>query len=147
MNGRFKGHHHTKESKELLRQSHLGKKLSYEHKKRISESQIGKRSGDNNPNWKGGLAKEAIKIRQSIEYRLWRNAVFARDNFTCQKCNEKGIYLVAHHVKNFAQCPELRFAIDNGISFCRNCHRNFHRGYGVKNNTLEQVELFLQGMI
>lgn len=61
-------------------------------------------------------------IRHSLNYKLWREAVFARDNWTCVECKERGCYLEAHHIKPFAFFPELRFAIDNGVSVCTPCH-------------------------
>ena len=90
-----------------------------------------------------GKSTEIMKIRKSIEYRLWREAVFARDNWTCQKCGIKGGKLHSHHIQNFAQYPEIRFAIDNGITLCEGCHSNFHKRYGIKNNTKEQMNEFL----
>ena len=100
----FKGYKHSKEAK---------RKMKEKAKLRI---------GNKNSNWKGGIASENNKIRSSIEYRLWREAVFARDNWTCQKCRQRGSELNAHHIKNFAQYPELRFAIDNGMTLCKECH-------------------------
>lgn len=100
-------------------------------------------TGYKNPNWKGGITPENSKIRHSIEYRLWRESVFARDNWTCQKTKVKGGNLHPHHIKNFAEYPELRFAIDNGITFSKKTHDKFHKKYGRKNNTLEQVIEFL----
>ena len=84
--------------------------------------------GENNHSWQGGITPYTKKIRNSIEFRLWREAVFARDNWTCQKCEErcgngKAIYLEAHHIKGFTNYPELRFAIDNGLTLCRECHQ------------------------
>ena len=79
--------------------------------------------GENAYNWKGGLTSFNQKIRTSIEMRLLREAVFARDNWICQKCKKKGEKLNAHHIKPFAKYPELRFAIDNGITLCKECHR------------------------
>jgi 5-methylcytosine-specific restriction endonuclease McrA len=95
---------------------------------------------------RGGRKKttESKAIRDCIETRLWREAVFARDNFTCQKCKVRGGRLHSHHIQNFAQYPELRFAIDNGITFCKYCHRKFHKKYGRRNNTKEQLKEFLR---
>ena len=101
-------------------------------------------SGKNNGNWKGGISPEDKIIRRSIEYRLWRESVFARDNWTCQKCEKRGsIEIHPHHIKNFAEFSELRFAIDNGITFCKECHMEFHKIYGKKNNKKEQLIEFL----
>jgi 5-methylcytosine-specific restriction endonuclease McrA len=77
-----------------------------------------------------------------MEFRLWREAVFTRDNWTCQKCNRNGGYLHPHHIRNFAEEIDLRFAINNGITFCKACHKEFHKIYGVKNNYQNQVNEF-----
>ena len=79
-------------------------------------------------NWRGGITPESRKIRNSIQSRLWREAVFARDNWTCRYCRKKGGILHAHHIKSFAKYPELRFAIDNGKTLCRKpCHQSEHK--------------------
>ena len=101
------------------------------------------RKGEKAGNWKGGITSENHKIRTSIEYHLWQGSVFARDYWTCQKCYKKIKELHAHHIKNFLDYPELRFAIDNGITLCKKCHINFHKKYGNKNNTKEQMIEFL----
>lgn len=80
-------------------------------------------AGENHPNWKGGITPEARRARTSKEYLLWRAAVFERDDYTCVFCNKKGVRLEADHIKPFSLFPELRFAIDNGRTLCRTCHR------------------------
>ena len=99
--------------------------------------------GDKNCNWKGGVTSENEHIRKSIEYKLWQDSVFARDNFTDQKTGIRGGDLHAHHIQNFSSHPELRFAIDNGITLSVKSHRAFHKKYGFKNNTMEQLTEFL----
>ena len=75
-------------------------------------------------NWQGGITEINAQIRQSFEYKLWRKAVFERDNYTCIWCGDnKGGNLEADHIKPFAYYPELRFAIDNGRTLCENCHK------------------------
>jgi hypothetical protein len=100
-------------------------------------------SGENSATWKGGITPEHVQIRNSIEYTLWRNSVFSRDNFTCQKTGVRGGNLIAHHIYNFADYPELRFAIDNGITLSLESHKQFHKIYGKSNTTKEQLEEFL----
>jgi len=101
--------------------------------------------GEKNCNWKGdnSITSENKKIRYSIETRLWRESVFARDNWTCQKTGERGGRLISHHIQNFAQYPELRFAIDNGVTLSDKAHREFHKKYGFRKNTLEQLKEFI----
>ena len=85
-----------------------------------------RRLGINNPMWKGGITPENVRLRNLSEYKLWRSSVFERDSYTCQKCGAKGAILNAHHIKSFAEYPELRVAIDNGITLCEVCHKNKH---------------------
>jgi len=141
----------SKETKQKIRNKL--KKYYLLHPQIISQKQRKKISkalkGDKNPNWKGGITKENKRIKNQIEFRLWREAVFARDNWSCQKCgarngNGKEIYLNPHHIKNFADCIELRTSIENGITLCKNCHKLFHKIYGYKNNTREQIVEFLK---
>lgn len=102
-------------------------------------------SGANSGSWKGGITPENVKIRTSLEMNLWRKANMERDNFTCQICGIRGGELVVHHINNFAEFPELRTSIENGTTFCKQCHSDFHKEYGRRNNTKEQINDFLGG--
>src|SRR3990167_2266206 len=73
--------------------------------------------------WKGGITPINEAIRKSLEYKLWRKAVFERDNFTCIWCGKKDKTIQADHIKPFSLFPELRFAIDNGRTLCHDCHK------------------------
>ena len=101
----------------------LGKKHSEESRKKMREAQLNRGyKGEKHHSWKGGVTPINEKIRKSIEYRLWRESVFKRDNFTCLWCKKRGGKIHADHIKPFAFYPELRFAIDNGRTLCKECH-------------------------
>jgi 5-methylcytosine-specific restriction endonuclease McrA len=65
------------------------------------------------------------------EYKAWRLSVYKRDNFTCQypNCGRKGFSakIQAHHIKRWADFPELRFLVSNGITLCKRCHNNIEK--------------------
>lgn len=101
-------------------------------------------TGENSPVWKGGsLAREGQNQRYGAEGVQWRKAVYQRDDYTCQKCHQRSTFLNAHHICNYADYPEMRFDIDNGITLCKECHHLFHQTYGNRHNTRKQLEEFL----
>jgi hypothetical protein len=146
---KLKGRKLSKEWTEKIAKSNRGKKGFWAGKKRVVTSKEIREKisvalrGKKGSGWRGGITPENKRIRRSLCFRLWREAVFLRDNFTCKKCNKEAGYLHPHHIKNFSEYPELRFAMDNGLTFCKNCHEKFHKKYGRKNNTLEQLIEFL----
>lgn len=101
-----------------------GKHHSVETRIKLSELNRGERGS----NWQGGITASTENLRHTVEYRVWREAVFARDNYICQECGQRGGRLHPHHIKSFAKYPELRFDINNGITLCGEGHkktRNF----------------------
>jgi len=126
---RGSGWKHTEEWKKksliwkLGNKSNLGKKLSLEVRKKLSEAHKGEKAY----NWKGDESANKIRLRHQLEAKLWREAVFTRDDWTCQKCKQRGGKLHAHHIKSFANFPKLRFAIDNGVTLCKKCHQGGHK--------------------
>lgn len=75
--------------------------------------------GENHHNWKGGMGQ---RPQSTIEYKTWRNAIFQRDNYTCQMCEQYGGTLHADHIKRWAENEELRYEITNGRTLCVPCH-------------------------
>ena len=109
------------ESKSKLRKAHIGKKIPLEIRLKMGSK------GSKNAGYIDGRTPKNKLIRHSIEYKLWIQAVFERDNWTCQECKTRGGEIHAHHIKHFAKYPEFRTSIENGITLCKTCHRKIHR--------------------
>lgn len=108
------------------------------------------RSGGNNSNWKGGITPKLISKRTSNDYKMWRDAVYAKDWYTCQCCGAYGddVEKNAHHINNFSEYEELEYDVNNGICLCSECHHikakgSFHNIYGTRNNTAKQLEEYI----
>jgi hypothetical protein len=101
--------------------------------------------GENNHNWNHDLTEsERINKRRYPAYYEWRNSVYNRDKYTCQCCgSNKSGNLVAHHIINYSSNKKLRLDINNGITFCVDCHRKFHNEFGYFNNDKEQLDKFI----
>ena len=98
--------------------------------------------------FEGFSTTEQHMARNNTYYKEWKDKVFKRDNYTCQCCGKRGGNLNAHHLYNFAEYEDLRYDVENGITFCERCHLvnypdSFHSIYGEKNNTPEQVYEFI----
>ena len=125
------GKKHSKESRGKMSNSLKGRVISIEHRKKLSEATKGEKAYQ----WKGGISKHYKEEYHTLKYKLWRESVFQRDGYVCQKCGFKGNqgYLTAHHIKSWAKYPELRFNIDNGQTLCEDCHSKTdnYRGRGM----------------
>jgi crossover junction endodeoxyribonuclease RuvC len=151
------GFKHSEKTKEKHRikmkgnQYRLGIKHSEETKKKIKKSckggnttsfKIGQTLGSKHWNWKGGITPLHSLIRASAKYKKWREAVFKRDNYTCQRCGDKkGRNLEAHHAVKFSilleryniktledadKCYRL-WSIISGKTLCKKCHKLTHK--------------------
>lgn len=111
---------------------------------RCQVCKINKLSGPNSCKWKPDKTRdERVRQRLIDGYKEWRTAIFERDNYTCQKCHNRGRRLNAHHYYSYVDNPELRIDLDNGITLCLECHNSFHGIYGKANNTKAQFDEFL----
>jgi hypothetical protein len=108
-----------------------------ERAKKISMAQTG------DPVFSGFKTTEHKKDRSRIRDLKLNDQCFERDNYTCQKCNARGVALNAHHKNSFYKHKDLRLELNNLATLCVKCHRLFHKIFGSKNNTEEQFKEFL----
>jgi len=81
-----------------------------------------------NKPWNTGTGNQTddMKIRSSLGYIAWRQWIFKRDNYTCQKCGEVGGKLNAHHIIYFKDDRLGRLDRENGVTLCIKCHKKVH---------------------
>lgn len=109
----------SEEWKRKIKEARKKQIITPEHRRNIGRSE----SGEKHWNWQGGKSSINHGLRNSVEYKLWRESVFKRDNYTCIWCGRRGGRLNADHIKSWALYPALRFAIDNGRTLCLECHK------------------------
>lgn len=86
--------------------------------------------GKNNPNWNGGTSTNQPQRNTTGEHLAWKRKIFYRDNYTCQKCGEtKDIQ--AHHIFHYADHADLREAVENGVTLCKQCHKENHSDFRI----------------
>ena len=117
-----------------------GHKPSLEVRKKMSENRKGKGGlrGKKHPRWKDKKYKRYIHKCWTKSYKKWREAVFKRDDWTCQKCLKKGGTLNAHHIKSWVDNPKLRYTVYNGITLCIKCHRLVHKKITLNKKICQQ---------
>lgn len=84
--------------------------------------------GENHPNWKGGH-----EPYYGPNWRMQRKKARARDNYTCQACDEKedGHELDVHHITPFREFGLENYKkanqLDNLTTLCHSCHIKVER--------------------
>lgn len=56
----------------------------------------------------------------------WAQKVKERDNYTCQLCGMKNVFLHSHHLYAWKFFENFRYDLDNGLTLCVRCHSAFH---------------------
>jgi 5-methylcytosine-specific restriction endonuclease McrA len=99
-------------------------------------------SGSKCPSWRGGKTPLVVLVRNSQRSIEWRDAVYARDKYTCRDCGDaQGGNLNAHHeprlvdmlrqfrIRTYGaamECAAL-WDLDNGTTLCKPCHAKRHK--------------------
>ena len=121
------GHIVSQSTRKKISNANKERNVSKETREAISKSLKGRFVGKNATNWKGGITPKSQIIRMSLEYKVWRLAVYERDGYECVSCGDKcGGNLQAHHILSFAKYPKSRFDVSNGTTLCRDCHKLVH---------------------
>lgn len=119
-----------------------GQRCSSCKPKRLGDVQRGKLSQNYNPNRSD---EQRIKDRKYPEYIQWRRDVYERDDYTCQRCEERGLKINAHHIESYAKNPDKRTEITNGVTLCYDCHQEYHKAFGRNGANGEDFESFMYG--
>jgi 5-methylcytosine-specific restriction endonuclease McrA len=146
----------TKETIEKLKTIHKRIGISQEQRIRMKENI---RRGEDCWNWKGGITPFRELLRNSNEYKHWREEVFIRNNWVCQSCGANKQYLEVHHIKPFSMLVDeflaqysqfspiedketlIRLAmnyqpfweVNNGITYCKKCHDEINHYWVIPN--------------
>jgi len=82
-------------------------------------------TGENNPMWKDGRTSEIHKHYNTRTHRRRRKKLLERDGCVCLFCGKKDAN-TAHHLIPAFFYPEFRLELDNGITYCEECHSIIH---------------------
>lgn len=128
--------HYVEKTWQSVRKGYSCRECKYENNK-----------GEGNPNYNHNLPDELRGVQRNYpEYYEWRRQVQKRDNYTCVACKKYGGKITTHHILNYSEYPKLREDVDNGVVMCVNCHKDFHKTYGRKNNSKEQLDEYCKNM-
>jgi len=117
----------TEEVRDKLRQSHIGKVIAHEQKKKISATMQGIPFEE----WNGFTSSGLYDINFNNKFR---QLIRKRDNQICMNCNvhreQIKESLSVHHINYDKNCTIEQ----NCISLCRRCHTftNLNRPYWIK---------------
>ncbi len=121
-------------------ESNSGKEFSVSHREALSQAHLTsskRRSGSENPNWRGGVAAKNFLARYEGTYVVWRRRAIRIKGNICSKCGKdlkercphcgRTSDTHVHHIQEFTDNPELRFSLDNVVILCEPCHKVYHK--------------------
>jgi hypothetical protein len=117
-----------------------GKPMSLSHKTKLSCSLRNMKEEE----FDGFVAPVSQQERGKFEATGIRLECFRKSDYTCDKCNARGTVLNAHHLNSWKHFPEQRFDIDNLVTLCNVCHKQFHSIYGNSRITPNTKEQYLE---
>ncbi len=73
------------------------------------------------------------RCKKATSLSYWSDFIRLRDEYRCVVCKSNSS-LSAHHIVRKSFLPEATFQTGNGITLCRGCHKDVHRGFNGKAN-------------
>jgi len=105
------------------------------------------RVGPKHHAWNHNLTEEQRSLRQHQKFMLKRTSrsCFERDRFKCIICDSnKKIH--AHHLNSWKYFPEDRISVDNLMTLCDSCHKQYHKSVKLKEVTKENFNIYLKNI-
>jgi hypothetical protein len=86
-----------------------------------------------------GITSKLEKLRAALAnglprercLRRWSQFIRERDGHRCVDCHSRR-HLSAHHICRKSFLAEAQFLTGNGITLCRSCHKETHRGFNAR---------------
>lgn len=69
---------------------------------------------------------EYLRYLLTPEWKAKRKEVYARDSYTCQKCNRTNCEIHAHHIRYPVGKKPWECPLEDLITWCKRCHNYFH---------------------
>ena len=100
------------------------------------------RTGEQNPNWRGGISPERQAFYSSIEWGSVAKQVWKRDKAICQFCGKQArrrSTFHIHHITSF-EVKHLRTKLNNLVLLCPECHHWVHSNKNIHNEFVREHE-------
>jgi hypothetical protein len=81
----------------------------------------------------------AVGLNRNRCLRRWSEFIRERDDHRCVDCHSTR-NLSAHHICRKVFLPEAEYQTGNGITLCRDCHRQKHQGFNGRPDLLEPMD-------
>ena len=134
----FLGHTHSVSTR--LKMSLIAKNRHHVSPSVVTRIKMGdSHRGQKSHFWLGGITAIGKLIRSSLSYKLWHDAIFKRDDWTCVLCPNplRGGVLHVDHIKPFfiilreenisclsdIKVDSQLWDISNGRTLCVSCHK------------------------
>lgn len=118
--------------------------VSHQKQKQCLKCSYKNRSGKNSPLYNPYITQKERERKRFTDSCLdWKRLIRKKFNNTCEKCKMTHGMTCVHHIFNWADYPNMRENINNGVILCLKCHKKFHNIYGIKYNNLYQLDHFL----